>query len=269
MGGGGGMSPNGWTWPTRVVLIASGFMKMGAFSLLVNFLGDAIDSRMEALFEGKSRVLETDFTLILGWNDKILPVVEQLCLANESEGGAPIVVLAELEKPDMDGFLLDNVEDWMGSTIVTRGGNPINPNDLEFCAAPVAKSIIVLSTGFDPDEADAQAARCVLALTGGMKYPVQGHIVVELRDADNTPVVKLGISDSYTEEEKARRVLPLIGAQMIGRLMVQCSFEPGLARVFDHLLAFEYNEFYFKEWPQLVGQKFANACFSFGPPNGS
>merc|ERR1711959_858278 len=201
MGGGGGMGQNGYLWPTRAILILSGFMKMGAFSLLVNFLGDAIDSRMEALFEGKSRVLETDFTLILGWNDKILPVVEQLCLANESEGGAPIVVMAELEKPDMDGFLLDNVEDWMGSTIVTRGGNPINPNDLEFCAAPVAKSIIVLSTGFDPDEADAQAARCVLALTGGMKYPVQGHIVVELRDADNTPVVKLGISDSYTEEE--------------------------------------------------------------------
>jgi len=263
MGAGGGMGPNGYLWPTRAILILSGFMKMGAFSLLVNFLGDAIDSRMEALFEGKSRVLETDFTLLLGWNDKILPVVEQLCLANESDGGAPIVVMAELEKPDMDGFLLDNIEDWMGSTIVTRGGNPINPNDLEFCAAPVAKSIIVLSTGFDPDEADAQAARCVLALTGGMKYPVQGHIVVELRDADNIPVVKLGISDTYTEEEKARRVLPLVGAQMIGRLMVQCSFEPGLARVFDHLLAFEYNEFYFSEWPQLEGDKFANACFSF------
>jgi len=264
MGAGGGLGQNGYLWPTRAILILSGFMKMGAFSLLVNFLGDAIDSRMEALFEGKSRVLEKNFTLILGWNDKILPIVDQLCLANEDCGGKPIVVMSSMDKPEMDGFLLDNVEDWYGSTPVTRGGNPINPNDLDFVAAPVADSIIVLSTGFDPDEADAQAARCVLALTGGMKYPVKGHVVVELRDADNIPVVKLGISDKFSEEEKERRVLPLVGAQMIGRLMVQCSFEPGLARVFDHLMAFEYNEFYFSNWDnELKNEKFANACFHF------
>merc|ERR1712227_1063777 len=147
---------------------------------------------------------------------------------------------------------------------VTRGGNPINPNNLEFCAAPGAKSIIVLSQGFDPDEADAQAARAVLAITGGMKYQPQGHVVIELRDADNIPVVKLGISDKFTQEEKDRRVLPLVGASLIGRLMVQCSVEPGLARVFDHLLAFDWNEFYFSNWDtQLANEKFANACFSF------
>merc|ERR1711871_1576473 len=263
MGGGGGMSPNGILWPTRAVLIIAGFMKMAAFSLLVNFLGDAIDSRMESLMEGKSRVLETDFVRILGWSDKILPLVEQICLANASDGGGPIVVMADMDKPEMDGFLIDNVEEWAGSKLVTRGGNPINPNDLEFVAAPIAKSIVVLSQGFDPDEADAQAARAVLAVTGGMKYQPQGWVVVELRDSDNIPVVKLGISDKFSQEEKEKKVLPMVGASIIGRLMVQCSVEPGLARVFDHILDFSGNEFYFKNWPQLTGQKFANACFSF------
>ena len=145
MGGGGGMGPNGYLWPTRAILILSGFMKMLAFSLLVNFLGDAIDSRMEALFEGKSRVLEVDFTLILGWNDKVLPLVEQITLANESFGGGPIVIMSEMEKPEMDAYLIDNIDDWRGSKLVTRGGNPINPNDLEFVAAPIAKSVVVLS----------------------------------------------------------------------------------------------------------------------------
>lgn len=275
MGGGGGMSPNGWLWPTRAVMILAGFMKMAAFSLLVNFLGDAIDSRMESLLEGKSRVLEEDFVLVLGWSDKILPLIGQLCMANESDGGGPIVILADMYKPDMDGFLWDNFEgETLGSKIVTRGGSPINPNDLEKCAASVAKSIVVLSQGFDPDEADAQTARAVLAVTGGMKYPPAGHLVVELRDADNVPVVKLGISDKMcpTEEEKNRKVLPIVGANLIGRLMVQCSIEPGLARVFDHILAFDGNEFYFSEistrdgdtyWPHLVGKRFADACFMF------
>lgn len=265
MGAGGGMGQNGYLWPTRMILIMSGFMKMAAFSLLVNFLGDAIDARMEDLFEGKSRVLEENFTLILGWNDKILPLVKQLCQANESDGGAPIVIMADMDKPEMDGFLYDNIEpeEWAGSKLVTRGGNPINPNDLEFVAAPIAKSIVVLSQGFDPDEADAQAARAVLAVTGGMRFQPQGWVVVELRDSDNIPVVKLGISDKFSPEEKEKRVLPLVGSSLIGRLMVQCSVEPGLARVFDHILDFSGNEFYFKNWPQLTGQKFANACFSF------
>lgn len=278
MGAGGGMGPNGFLWPTRAVLIASGFMKMIAFSMLVNFLGDAIDSRMEALFEGRSRVLEENFTLILGWSDKVLPLVEQIILANESEGGRPIVILADvLSKPDMDAFFFDNIEEWQGSTCVTRGGNPINKNDLLKAAAPNAREIIVISQGFDPDEADAQSCRVCLALTGGLRdhdnnpYALQGHVVVELRDIDNEPVVRLGISDDarnidgslMTEEDKDRQVLPLVGANMIGRLMVQCSLEPGLAAVFAHILAFAGNEFYFSEWPELVGKRFADTCFMF------
>jgi len=60
--------------------------------------------------------------------------------------------MSEMYKPDMDAFLLDNIEEWRGSKLVTRGGNPINPNNLEFVAAPIARSIVVLSQGFDPDE---------------------------------------------------------------------------------------------------------------------
>merc|ERR1712166_65529 len=205
MGGGGGAGPNGYLWPTRVVLIASGFMKMIAFSMLVNFLGDAIDSRMEALFEGRSRVLEENFTLILGWSDKVLPLVAQICLANESDNGRPIVVLADvISKPDMDAFFYENIAAEgidFGSNIVTRGGNPINKNDLLKAAAPNAREIVVMSQGFDADEADSQDCRVCLALTGG------------LRDNDNEPVVKLGISEDarnpdgslMTDEDKERQ----------------------------------------------------------------
>jgi len=180
-----------------------------------------------------------------------------------------------MSKPDMDAFFYENIEFGArcGSTIITRGGNPINPNDLDKCAAPIAKSIVVLSQGHDADEADAQSARAVLAVTGGLKFPPTGHVVVELRDADNEAVVKLGISEKMcpTQEEKDRMVLPLVGCDLIGRLMVQCSIEPGLAACFHHILAFEFNEFYFKEcssrngdeFGQLVGRRFADLCFMF------
>ena len=98
-------------------------------------------------------------------------------------------------------------------------------------------------------------------------------MVVELRDADNEAVVRLGISDKMcpTEEEKQRKVLPLVGADLIGRLMVQCSIEPGLAACFHDILAFEGNEFYFTEcatanddlFSACVHRRFADLCFMF------
>merc|ERR1711939_73029 len=54
--------------------------------------------------------------------------------------------------------------------------------------------------------------------------------------------------------------------------MIQCCLEPGLARVFSHILAFEFNEFYFKGWVgeepppfhvSLTGLRFADVCFRF------
>ena len=60
-----------------------------------------------------------------------------------------------------------------------------------------------------------------LALTGGLRdndgnpYALGGHVVVELRDIDNEPVVKLGISEDarnpdgslMTDEDKERQVI--------------------------------------------------------------
>jgi len=258
--------PDGDIWPTRAVRVFAAFAGMFAFSLIVGFVKKAIKGRLKNLKLGKGRVFESEFSMIIGWNDRMLPLVEQLCMANESGNGDVIVVMAPKSKPWMDGTFVDNIEDWMGSKIVTRKGDPINPSHLMKASAPYARSIVVLSQGDDADEADAQAARCTLALTGGMPW-LDGHVVVELRDCDNAPVVRMGILGDYTPIEKMRKVLPLVGNDVTGRLMVQCSVEAGLAHVFSHILEFAGNEFYFsdgKEWmEQLYGQSFATIAFRF------
>merc|ERR1712166_788929 len=258
------MDPDGAVWPTRAVRTFAAFSSMFAFSLIVGFVKSALKGMLKSIKMGKGRVLEKGFSMVIGWNDRVLPLCEQLCMANESGAGGIIVVMAPKSKPFMDGFFMDNIEDKLGSTIITRKGDPINPNDLMKCAAPFARSIVVLSQGEDADEADAQACRCVLALSGGMPF-LDGHVVVEPRDIDNEPVCIMGVDeDKYPDPiERKRRILPVVGNDLIGKLMVQCSIEPGLARCFCHILAFVGNEFYFKEWPELVGKRFADACFMF------
>lgn len=81
-----------------------------------------------------------------------------------------------------------------------------------------------------------------------------GHIVAELRDIDNEPLVRLvGGND----------VEILVSHDVIGRLVLMAARSPGLARVYSCLLGFEGNEFYFKEWPECTGVPFGDLCERF------
>jgi hypothetical protein len=60
-----------------------------------------------------------------------------------------------------------------------------------------------------------------LSLTG-VKEGLRGHIVVELSDLDNEVLVKLVGGDL---------VETVVAHDVIGRLMIQCARQPGLAQV--------------------------------------
>ena len=48
------------------------------------------------------QVLERGHTLILGWSDKLLPIVKQLAISRAASGGGTVVILAERDKEEMD-----------------------------------------------------------------------------------------------------------------------------------------------------------------------
>merc|ERR1711998_691542 len=93
-----GGSPDGYLWGTRFVGLVNTFMGMFVFGLVCAFIEDAINSKLDSLRRGKTKVLENSFTLIIGWNGRILPLVQQLILANGDKKGY-IVVLSKMDKP--------------------------------------------------------------------------------------------------------------------------------------------------------------------------
>jgi hypothetical protein len=276
-----GGSPDGGLWGTRFVGLVNTFMGMFVFGLVCAFIEDAINSKLESLRRGKTKVLEDGFNLIIGWNGRILPLVQQLILANESNGGGVIVILSDMDKPEMDDFWQSEIpiEERMGTKIVTRQGEAIEAGQLRKVSAKLAKSIVVLAPSpHEADESDAQVIRIMLALTGKLGTPgvtgIRGHVVAELCDIDNLEYAKLATPhhESYTTEDgetltgkeiQDRYVKTVVGHDLTGRLMIQCALQPGLARVFSHILAFEYNEFYFKCFPELQRRRFADVCFMF------
>lgn len=56
----------------------------------------------------------------------------------------------------------------------------------------------------------------------GVKEGLKGHVVVEMSDLDNEPLVKL-VGGELIET--------VVAHDVIGRLMIQCALQPGLAQV--------------------------------------
>ncbi|KAK9950920.1 hypothetical protein M0R45_006386 [Rubus argutus] len=237
----------------RLVSVSISFGGMLIFAMMLGLVSDAISEKFDSLRKGRSEVVEQNHTLILGWSDKLGSLLNQIAIANESLGGGIVVVMAERDKEDMELDIGKMEFDFKGTSVICRGGSPLILADLKKVSVSKARAIIVLAEDGNADQSDARALRTVLSLTG-VKEGLRGHIVVELSDLDNEVLVKLVGGDL---------VETVVAHDVIGRLMIQCARQPGLAQIWEDILGFENCEFYIKRWPQLDGMHFDDVLISY------
>uniref|UniRef100_A0A6N2LV26 RCK N-terminal domain-containing protein n=1 Tax=Salix viminalis TaxID=40686 RepID=A0A6N2LV26_SALVM len=237
----------------RLVSVSISFGGMLIFAMMLGLVSDAISEKFDSLRKGRSEVVEQNHTLILGWSDKLGSLLNQLAIANESLGGGIVVVMAERDKEEMEMDIAKMEFDFKGTSVICRSGSPLILADLKKVSVSKARAIVVLAEDGNADQSDARALRTVLSLTG-VKEGLKGHIVVELSDLDNEVLVKLVGGDL---------VETVVAHDVIGRLMIQCARQPGLAQIWEDILGFENCEFYIKRWPQLHGMQFEDILISF------
>ncbi|XP_013699054.2 probable ion channel POLLUX isoform X3 [Brassica napus] len=237
----------------RIVSVAISAGGMLIFATMLGLISDAISKMVDSLRKGKSEVLESNHILILGWSDKLGSLLKQLAIANKSIGGGVVVVLAERDKEEMENDIAKFEFDLMGTSVICRSGSALILADLKKVSVSNARAIIVLGSDENADQSDARALRVVLSLTG-VKEGLKGHVVVEMCDLDNEPLVKL---------VGGERIETVVAHDVIGRLMIQCALQPGLAQIWEDILGFENAEFYIKKWPQLDGRRFEDVLLSF------
>uniref|UniRef100_A0A6N2M0C1 RCK N-terminal domain-containing protein n=1 Tax=Salix viminalis TaxID=40686 RepID=A0A6N2M0C1_SALVM len=237
----------------RLVSVSISFGGMLIFAMMLGLVSDAISEKFDSLRKGRSKVVEQNHTLILGWSDKLGSLLNQLAIANESLGGGIVVVMAERDKEEMEMDIAKMEFDFKGTFVICRSGSSLILADLKKVSVSKARAIIVLAEDGNADQSDARALRTVLSLVG-VKEGLKGHIVVELSDLDNEVLLKLVGGDL---------VETVVAHDVIGRLMIQCARQPGLAQIWEDILGFENCEFYIKRWPQLHGMQFEDILISF------
>lgn len=222
-------------------------------STLIGVLNNGIGDKLESLRKGRSRVVESGHTLILGWSEQVFPIVSELLVANENQHRPCIVILGDRDKVEMEEAIAAKVGPTGNTRVVCRSGDPIDLGDIEIGSPHTAKSILILAP--PAEDPDASVIKTMLAITNNPnRRPEPYHVVAELRDLKNLEVAQIVGKDEVE--------LILVG-DLISRIVAQTCRQSGLSVVYNELLDFEGDEIYFVEEASLVGNTFGDALLSY------
>jgi voltage-gated potassium channel Kch len=251
LGGYDPMSDANWSFRLSTLVVT--FTGIFVTSTLIGVLTAGIEGKLEDLRKGRSKVIELNHTVILGWSPQVFSIISELVIANESQPKSCIAILSDRDKVEME----DEIRDKVGSTgrtrIVCRTGSPMDMNDLDLVSLQTSKSIVVLAP--EDDDPDASVIKTLLAITKSPgRRPEPYHIVAEIHNAKNLAVARM------IGQEEAE--LMFVG-DLIARITAQTCRQSGLSVVYTELMNFEGDEIYFQKEPNLVGRTFGEALLAY------
>lgn len=229
----------GWI---RITTVIAGFVGVVLFSALIAFITTALDNLLYEFRKGRGIILEKDFTLILGWNERVIDILRELIIANESESYASIVILSKVDKEEIDDFIAKRLPETKSTKIITSNGDSSNLNELKRIHAGDAKSVIIMSSCEDSASYDEKLLSDTFAIKTIMA-------MISLQNGENQLPI---ISEIYTEQKRQivayfddEQIIALDSWDIMGKLLVQTSLTSGLEVVYNEILSFDMSEVYF------------------------
>ncbi|MCA6365331.1 MAG: NAD-binding protein [Bacteroidetes bacterium] len=241
-------------WALRIVMLLVTIVGIFIVSSLIGAITSGLESRIEEMRKGRSKVLEQNHTLILGWSPKIFTVIHELLIANEEKSRPRIVILADKDKVEMEDEIKARFPQTGKTRIICRSGSPLDLDDLEVVAPHDARAIIIVSPD-DVEGPDTYVIKSILAITNNPKRrKAPYHIVAELREEKNMEAAQLVGN---------KEAVLVLSSDLIARVTAQTCRQSGLSVVYTELLDFEGAEIYMREEPGLTGKTYATALHAY------
>ncbi len=229
---------------TKISTILAGVAGVIIFSALIAFLTTALEQIFYNFRKGRGPVIEEEHTLILGWNERVVDIIRELIIANESEKYASIVILSLEDKETMDDLIKNRITDTKTTTIITTTGDYSNINELKRVNINNARSVILLANCSESSDIESKRNSDVISIKSIMA-------ITSCQDGKNELPI---IAEVFTEEKrelisffKDDNIIALDSWNIMGKLLVQTSLTSGLEMVYNEMLSFDGCEVYFYE----------------------
>jgi len=234
-------------WVVRIIALTVTVGGIFIVSTLIGTITSGMEGAIDEMRKGRSKVLETNHTLILGWSPKIFTVISELLIANENKRKPRIVIMADRDKVEMEDEIRSKFPDTKNTKIICRTGSPLDLDDLKVANPHEAKSIIIVS----PEEAeqpDIYVIKSILAITNNPDRRKEDyHIVAEFREEKNIEAGEL---------VGGHEASLILSSDLIARVTAQTCRQSGLSVVYTELMDFDGAEIYFNVEPKLVGKTY-------------
>jgi ion channel POLLUX/CASTOR len=240
-------------WIFRLFMLFVTFGGIFIISTLIGLLTSGIENKLQDLRKGRSRIIEEDHIVILGWSFQIFTLLSELIIANANRPNSCIVILSDQDKVEME----ESIQKWINFKhkirLVCRTGNCSDLGDLGLVNIQNSRSVIILNP---PSEyGDINVIKTLLAIVNIPReddHPY--HIIAQIQEEKNLEVVDLIAGD---------QVETLLTNDFISRIIVQTCRQSGLSSVYMDLFDFSGNEIYLSEEPSLIGQNYGKILISY------
>ncbi len=253
-----------WRRIISTILTVSGYVVfLGA---LVAIMTRWLIARMNQLEKGLTPVAYKNHVVILGWNNRTLPLLRELLgstkrmrrfLLGGSRNRLNLVVLAE----EMSAVQAQALRDEPGigasraKNIVLRSGSPLETEALQRSACLNAAVVIVPSSGQEYNSlvsSDVETIKALLSLDAQARKigTVPPFVVAEIQDLRKLSIIQRAYSGPLQV---------VAGDATISSLMAQNILHPGLSEVYNELLTDQNgNEFFLRSGANFQGQSLAS-----------
>ncbi len=250
---------NNMSFWLKVSTILAGVVGVIILSMLIAFITTSLEKVFYNFRKGRGKVIEEEHTLILGWNERVVDIIRELIIANESEKSASVVILSSEDKEEMDDLIQKRLPDTKTTRIVTTTGDYANINELKRVNIQAAKSVIILANCSESALMDEKVDSDVQSVKSIMG-------IISVQDGKNELPI---ITEIFTEEKRQLlsffdddNIIALDSWDIMGKLVVQTSLTSGLEMVYNEMLSFDGCEVYFYE-AEWNGVSFAELPFHF------
>ena len=212
---------------------------------LIGAITTGLSDKLSQLRNSSSIILEKNHTVILGFSSHVISIIKELILANESEKNPCVVVLGRTAKDEMFNTIKKNIKDFKNTKIIFREGDRRIKNDLDQLNLNDAKAIIINNHSHQ----NSDVSKTLLAIINKEnRKKGKYHIVAVVNNKEDATLCKLIGKDEVEIIESNN---------FLARLEAQTCRQSGLPLVYEKILNFAGDEFYFKKEKSLIDKKFS------------
>lgn len=234
--------------PLRMLLsVLLGLMALLYVSTLIGVITTGLTDRLTELRRGRSTVVETGHSVVLGWSEQVFTVVGELVAARADQRWSAVVVLADRDKTEMEEALAAVLGPTGTTRLICRSGSTADPEALGLVSPGSAHAVLVLPGA--EAAGDAETVRTLLALRAVLGEHAGPPVVACVRDERYRTAARLAAGPRGIVPESDRTAAGLIA---------HSALHPGLTPVLRELLDFAGDEFYLAAAPELVGRRFGD-----------